>query len=248
TNNSYNNIYSEQSLIKSIQGITTDATHNELGKVKDRTYQNNEVSSYTYNFTNFRLSKIKTGNKQDLGYNYSKISDVVSIHDLIHSRKYTMTYDALSRLITAKRDEGPNLTFAFNFSYNSIGNMLNATSVDKDLIFLYNSTILHAPHKVLHWIGKPLELVSLKLLNKTGLNATFEFVIENNRNTNLTGINWRLDTGATNITSQNSFSLVFNETIFVYVEYTYPSAGSYGVIAEAYTTNRSDTRSINVVI
>lgn len=247
-NETINYSYTDQGLIKSIQGITLDTFHNEVGKVFERIYSNDEVSNYSFDISNFRLKRIKTPNKQELDYGYNNISDVISINDTIHSRKYTMSYDPLSRLITAKRDEGPNLTFAFNFTYNSIGNMLSAVSTDKNLTFLYNSTILHAPNKILHWIGKPLEVVSLKVLSQAGLNVTFEFGIENNRDTNLTGINWRLDTGVANITSLNPISLAFNETTFVYVEYVYPSTGSYGVIAQAYTTNMSDTRSINIVV
>ena len=48
---------------------------------------------------------------------------------------------------------------------------------------------------------------------------------------NMSDITWRFDTGTTNITSQGNLTLLSKEDLFVYVEYTYASGGTYPVIA-----------------
>lgn len=78
-------------------------------------------------------------------------------------------------------------------------------------------------------IYPPLQINDFKSLYNDGTYNVFSFDIynRNNWNTSLTGINWTLDTGESNITSQYLESLTVNETATYFIEYNYSTAGTY---------------------
>ncbi len=241
-----NYTYSNQALISSIAGITTAASHNEVGKVLNRTYANSEKTVHVYDPLLFRLQRIRTDVKQDLNYTYNKISDVIKIQDFAHNRTYTMFYDALSRLLSAVRDDSGNTTFAFNYSYNSIGNALNVTSTNENMTFFYNKTMLHAPHKAL--VDRAVVVESLQAPAQNGLNIIFEFAIRNTDNVPQSNVLWSLHTGERTIDAEQPVTLGFNETVLVYAAYDYAAGGTYIVTAEASTPLTTDARSMTLTV
>ena len=97
-------------------------------------------------------------------------------------------------------------------------------------------------------VDNDLSVCGLKLLNNTGLNVIFEFTITNNLNSTLNNINWTLNTGATNITSNINFNLTSKEDIFVYAEHVYNQSGSYNVTAIANANGLLDNQTTSITI
>ncbi len=143
--------YNNQSKIKAITEVINNIDYNEVDKSIRRDYANSLSTNYTFNVSNFRLSRIKTNTIQDLNYLYDMIGNVKQINDTYSNSLYTMIYDQLDRLEYADKYDFVNQKFNFreNYTYNSVGNMLNLTSDAENLTFFYNKTIVHAPIKIL---------------------------------------------------------------------------------------------------
>lgn len=221
TNITYN--YSYQNTIKSVTGILNNIQYNELSNLLSRAYYNLLSTNFTYDPNNLRLTAITTGSKQNIIYAYDNASNVVSMNDTIHSRLFSMAYDALNRLVSAQRTDNGALSFAFNYTYSSIGNLLKIInkqqSQQQETAYFYNQTPAHAPYMVSS--GGPLYVDSFEPFYISGTLFVFKFVIINVGTSNITGINWTLQTGAGNITSTSSTTLQPDETIMEYVQYNY---------------------------
>ncbi len=142
-------VYNDQGSISAINDIV-NISYNELNKPLKRIYKNNLSTNYTYNKENFRLINIKTDNKQDISYSYDPTGNVKEINDTIRYRKFFMNYDNLDRLIYTNiinYTNGQNKNM--NFSYNEIGNMMNSFSNIDNMTFYYNSSLAHAPYKII---------------------------------------------------------------------------------------------------
>ena len=247
---SINLTYSTQGLVDSIEGITTSTTHNEIGTVLERTYANSEVTEHTYDQRNFRLKSIKTGSKQELHYDYNAIADILGINDIANNRVYNMSYDALSRLTSAKRNEtSSEATFDFSYTYSSIGNLLNISSTTENLTYFYNGSSAHAPYRIIHQLPvKPVNISNFADLTGSGNERVFGVETQNTGLNNTTHINWTLETGTENVTSTIGINLTTGETTFSFIEYNYGSSGTFEVKSIVEGGGKNDTASISVTI
>ena len=244
-----NYTYSDQNTIQSVAPVTNDATHNEISAITARAYANSEVTNYTYDQENFRLMQIKTGDKQNLQYTYDDIADVTSINDSAHNRLYTMTYDALSRLLTATRIDDATTIFDFTYVYNSIGNLLNITSSTENFTYLYNGTPLHAPYQIVYTTPEEaLTINNFEDLSGSGSERVFEITPKNTGSMNLTNVTWAIQTGLENITSEHPFNLTTNETLQLFVDYNYTASGNYTVITMITSSLGADTKTLEISV
>jgi YD repeat-containing protein len=136
--------------IRKILENINNIDYNQRNLPKGRVYANNLATNFTYDIKNFRLKKITTGSKQNINYIYDNVGNVKNINDTINLRKETMLYDALDRLTSSLRTDNNVKKYYHNFTYNSIGNMLNITKdADEDWLFFYNgSRPMHMPYRV----------------------------------------------------------------------------------------------------
>jgi YD repeat-containing protein len=142
-NNLLNFTYSTQNLISSILNIV-NITHNENNKPINRTYNNQLTTNFTYNPQTLRLTEIKTTNLQGLDYQYDSFGNVIEIYDTISKKNSTMTYDNLHRLINAKKENTTDTDYEIEYTYNSIGNILQINK-DGDITIYEYSDLAHAP-------------------------------------------------------------------------------------------------------
>ncbi len=137
--------YTAQGQINEIKDVLDDVDYNSFSKPTKLSYVNNLDTIYTYNENNFRVEKIETGDKQELGYNYDSVGNVMDINDSSNNFYISMIYDKLDRLIHSKR-EG-NSGFEFNYTYNLLGNILKILGGD-NLTYYYSPNPVHAPLKI----------------------------------------------------------------------------------------------------
>jgi len=146
-----NYTYNNQGLLSEILGII-NISYNEMGQVLNRSYGNGLVTNFTYNNENFRLLEIKTSTLQELDYAYDNIGNVKQINDTVNLREFSMSYDDLDRLIYTKiTNYSENVDKTLNYSYNSIGNMMNISinNYEANITFYYNGAQVHAPSSML---------------------------------------------------------------------------------------------------
>ena len=118
--------------------------YNVSGQVTKMEYGNGDVTIYTYNSLNLRLTRIYTTNVnsqvlQDLNYTYDSVGNILSITDNINSADQTFEYDALNRLTKAMGQ-----TYGTkNYVYDKIGNI-----VQKDGLYYSYAENGAGPHAV----------------------------------------------------------------------------------------------------
>lgn len=96
---------------------------------------------------------------------------------------------------------------------------------------------------------KAVEVANLSVLNISGTEAIFEFVIGNRMSANLTGVNWTFDAKNGNIiNSTMAATLQPSEQMFVYIEYNFTTAGTYNVNATARNGSLSDSKNLTVIV
>ena len=93
-----------------------------------------------------------------------------------------------------------------------------------------------------------LIITELSEVYSNKFNRLFAFTILNNEASNLTNINWSLNTGETTIYANRAFNLSSGETILVFVEYNYTNYGTYTVIATANASGTSHSKTISAAI
>ena len=93
---------------------------------------------------------------------------------------------------------------------------------------------------------KQVKTKNLSRINQYGLNNIYEFIIRNNGADNITNVSWSFNTGESIINSSIDFNLGDNEKIFVIINNSYSTAGSYNVTAIANHENSSDSQTISV--
>ena len=145
-----NYTYNNQGLLDSIPGFISNIDYNQRNLPKGRVYANSLATNFTYDIKNFRLKKIASGSKQNINYIYDNVGNVKNINDTINLRKETMIYDSFDRLTSSLRTDNSIKKYYHNFTYNSIGNVLNITKdADEDWLFFYNgSRPMHMPYRV----------------------------------------------------------------------------------------------------
>ena len=123
----------------------TNVDYNASGQITKIQFGNGNVTDYTYNSLNFRLTNIKTTNSlaqviQDLSYQYDSGGNITSITDNVNTADQTFGYDALNRLTSAN---APGTYGNKTYAYDTIGNI---TSKD-GITYLYGENG-DGPHAV----------------------------------------------------------------------------------------------------
>ncbi|MBS3081483.1 VCBS repeat-containing protein [Candidatus Pacearchaeota archaeon] len=140
--------YDEQGLLSHISGMG-NINYNENNNPLNITYNNSLVTEYSYNYSNFRLSEIKTSNKQRLNYLYDSVGNVLAINDNVHIVNYSMTYDNLNRLASTSITGG-SFNIFLGFVYDQIGNIRNVTGTNPT-DYYYQDTRPHATSRVVYY-------------------------------------------------------------------------------------------------
>ncbi len=91
-----------------------------------------------------------------------------------------------------------------------------------------------------------LMITNFSEIHQNGTLSVFEFYIQNTGSSNLTGINWSLDTGDAVINSNELIDLTANEAAMVYVEYNYTQYGTFTAEASSTDGFYYDSKSITV--
>jgi hypothetical protein len=128
----------------------------------------------------------------------------------------------------------------FDYTFSGTGDfVINATAFDG--ASSYSKTINSSVTFI--------DVSDLAALNISGTKVLYEFIITNQMDTNLTNVTWTLNLGDNNsIDSSELIALFPNNNVFVYVDYTYSSSGSYEVNATAYNNTIQDSDIIEVNI
>ena len=88
-------------------------------------------------------------------------------------------------------------------------------------------------------------ITNLTSLVESGLNRTFEILVQNIWNTQSSG-NWSINTGADTYTSNQQFTLNQSKNISIYIEHTYASSQNRTITAFVNTNQSNDTLTINI--
>jgi len=142
--------------IENINGFLDSVNYNAFGKVENKTYANNLVTTIDYDVLG-RVSSLQIENVQNLSYSYDSIGNVQNMVDTENSKEYSMQYDNLSRLtetnISGSSDTYDNYTYVYDAKGNILSsiynqdNFLNPSSGEKiTIVTNYTYTDLaHAP-------------------------------------------------------------------------------------------------------
>lgn len=116
---------------------------------------------------------------------------------------------------------------------------LNVSDGTVNVSLQWNVTVLNQTN---------IDVYDFSILHQNQTLMIFGFSVNNTGTVNLTNINWSLNTGPENIFANELFGLKPNESIFVFVEYQYPTTGDYTAIASATDGTYSDSESIAIEI
>ena len=96
---------------------------------------------------------------------------------------------------------------------------------------------------------KHIGAFNLTVVNESGSKRIFEFIIKNNLNNNLTGVNWTFDTKNSNVINATSNSILQpSEQMFIYIDYNFTTTGTFNVNATARNGSLSDSRNLTITI
>ncbi|MEK6713650.1 MAG: hypothetical protein AABY41_05605, partial [Nitrospirota bacterium] len=121
--------------------------YNAAGQMTKVEYGNGDVTTYTYNSLNLRLTRLYTVDKngaalQDLNYTYDSVGNILSIDDKVNTADQTFKYDELNRLVEAS-NPNPGSYGTKTYVYDTIGNI-----VQKDGKTYFYGGISGGPHAV----------------------------------------------------------------------------------------------------
>ncbi|MBI5415287.1 MAG: fibronectin type III domain-containing protein, partial [Candidatus Omnitrophica bacterium] len=99
--------------------------YNAAGQMTKVEYGNGDITTYTYNPLNLRLTRLYTVDKngtalQDLNYTYDSVGNILSIDDKVNTADQTFKYDELNRL-TEATGQGYGTK---SYTYDPIGNIV----------------------------------------------------------------------------------------------------------------------------
>ncbi|MBI3026600.1 tandem-95 repeat protein, partial [Candidatus Woesearchaeota archaeon] len=132
--------------------------------------------------------------------------------------------------------------WVYNSTINDLGThniTLNVSDGIVNVSMQWNVTVINQTN---------INVYDFSILHQNSTLIVFGFSINNTGTVNLTNINWSLNTGPENIFANELFGLKPNESIFVFVEYAYPTTGDYNAIASATDGTYSDSESIAIEI
>gem|GEM_PF-6310023 len=205
---------------------------NATGLIFPRVHAYRAVLSILYNLTVTDLQDIYSNETGTKLYEFS-------IYNSLNSTQNNINW-SLDLGDSTVINSNQNLSFgnyseAFVFveyDYNVTGN--------KTVISRVNSTNGLGNNETITVIidGPNLKMESLSMLNSTGTQRIFEFLINNTGTTNLTSIDWQFNvTGETTINSTQTFNLTAKDFTFIYIDYNYSTGGQHNITAKTDRNN-----------
>lgn len=227
-NQTLNYSYNQIGKLREIQGFLGSINYNAYGKIVNKTYNNSLVTSFQYDNLS-RISRIQTGNIQNLSYNYDAIGNIKIINDSKNNISYAMNYDDLDRL---------SKTIIFNYNtwehnkfvyiYNRIGGIISKITDGLETNFTYGS-LAHAPSNVTNYIRIPPRIeitniypvIDINVNKSRFFNYTAQFCCKDN---DCLGINAYLDPQDEGYTpntktvcnGERCNKIIYSDTRFVY--------------------------------
>ncbi|HOF44522.1 MAG TPA: DNRLRE domain-containing protein [Candidatus Pacearchaeota archaeon] len=173
--------YNQIGKLNSINGFLSSINYNSHGKIINKTYANNLVTSFEYDNLS-RVSRIQTGTIQNLSYIYDVVDNIKQINDTRNNVSYSMTYDDLGRLIKTIIFNYTSFDHnKFSYVYNRIGNVISKITNTLETNFTYNS-LAHAPSNVISYvrISPRLELTTIYPASDINVNQNrfFNYTIQ----------------------------------------------------------------------
>ncbi|MBN2881319.1 VCBS repeat-containing protein [Candidatus Woesearchaeota archaeon] len=228
--------YNKLGKVRKITGFL-DSNFNAIGSLSNRTFNNEIVTQFVYDKNNNRLKQILS-EIQNYTYSYDNVGNIISINDYLSSRIQNMTYDGLDRLSTVKINND-----RYSYSFNAIGNILKIQKNNASKKLIYGGSLAHAPSQVIDSIAG-VDLHNPHEISSDNKNRTYEFYLVNEKDSNLTGVNFSVDFGDGHImTSTQSINLSGN-SVWVIVENNYSHGGDYEVSFNASSPETKDSQKI----
>ncbi|MDD2653582.1 MAG: polymorphic toxin-type HINT domain-containing protein, partial [Candidatus Omnitrophica bacterium] len=161
-----------------VQYYVSNGDYNASGQITRIEYGNGDITEYTYDPLNLRLTHLVTtspasGIIQDLSYQYDSAGNILQIIDNVNTGSQTFQYDELSRLVVASGSYGTEY-----FDYDEIGNI----TLKDGVIYSYGAG-LAGPHAVTS--GSDGSIFSydangnMVSMTKGSINTRYEYDAEN---------------------------------------------------------------------
>jgi hypothetical protein len=126
--------YNQIGKLNSIRGFLSSINYNSYGKMINKTYNNGLVTSFEYDSLS-RISRIQTGNIQNLSYSYDAVGSIKTINDSKNNLFYSMNYDNLDRLLDTVVLNSTDFSYEnFTYVYGKLGNALSIVHIMKNIL------------------------------------------------------------------------------------------------------------------
>jgi YD repeat-containing protein len=222
-------LFDKQGKVQSIPGYVNGSAYNAFGSITNRSYANGITTTFAYNETNNRLTRISSS-VQDLQYTYDAVGNILSINDVTNGKLHSMTYDNLDRMTSVTIGDD-----RYVYRYNPVGNIMGIVENNASRKFVYDN-LAHAPSSVIE-TGAGADVYRIDELAGSK-NRTVEFFVVNDRTTNLTGVNVSVTFGdGKNFTKSN---LTVDDSVMFLVENNYTYGGDYRVNVSVNSSNTTD--------
>lgn len=227
-------LYNEQNLIVQIPNWVNTTAYNAFGNPLNRTLANGQITSYAYNATNGRLLQIRTGNVQQLDYQYDAVGNIKEINDTVNNQRTSMSYDYLDRLT--------NVTIGarnFMYVYDETGRILMIVrDYNETTRMIYEGRQAHAPSAV---ISSTVGVMAYKQreIASNGKNRTFEFYLVNVRNVSTNNASWIVGYGDGS-TSSGLVNLSAGQVQRYELSHVYANANDYAFNVTVSYANMTD--------
>lgn len=127
-----------------------------------------------------------------------------------------------------------NYDYGASGLYNPKAEITNGTYTDS------KSLILNIKH---------IQAYNLTIVNESGSKRIFEFIMKNSLNSNLTDVNWSLDTKNSNVINGTILTaLQPTEQIYVYIDYNFTTTGTFNTNATARNGTLIDYRNLTITV
>ncbi|NQV08569.1 VCBS repeat-containing protein, partial [Candidatus Woesearchaeota archaeon] len=172
--------YNNAGALVSVSEVVDNIYYNEMMQPTNIYYSNSLNTLKEYDSLH-HLSNITTNNLQDLHFEYDGIGNVVQIVDNEKNLIQDFQYDDLNRLIFAGSYGVNETNYTADYSYDSIGNLLNVVLPFNNLTFLYGEdSPVHAPSEVMATTNNLNNAPFLETINNITIDETELIIIEAN--------------------------------------------------------------------
>lgn len=170
-NSQIKNIYNSAGLLEQIDGVANNFDYSPTEQITNLAYANGTQTTNTYDSAKlYRLLNKTTTNTtgtqlQNLAYTYDNVGNITQLIDssTTDSKKtVAYTYDSLYRLLssTATGVATAQQTYAQNFAYDALGNILSQTKNSETTSYEYKGTNPDAVTKTATTGVTPLPVIS----------------------------------------------------------------------------------------